>query len=179
MHITLPPSVSESVSGPVVKNALSKQANKAKILKYAYFLSVRVPCPFLVPPLFLPAGTINAILDAMLGAMRRLGMMLGVAGAVREPLMGLHLGGFSGMATGLFTGWVGLVLRPTYGALMSTSQVCETDAGREGQRKWSGVRERGRKKEREGGREGGKEGERERIVGCLFHIFLLYGESCV
>lgn len=52
------------------------------------------------------------------------GMMLGVAGAVREPLMGLNLGGFSGMATGLFTGWVGLVLRPTYGALMSTSQVC-------------------------------------------------------
>lgn len=49
--------------------------------------------------------------------------MLGVAGAVREPLMGLHLGGFSGMATGLFTGWVGLLLRPTYGALMSTSQV--------------------------------------------------------
>lgn len=49
--------------------------------------------------------------------------MLGVAGAVREPLMGLNLGGFSGMATGLFTGWVGLVLRPTYGALMSTSQV--------------------------------------------------------
>lgn len=49
--------------------------------------------------------------------------MLGVAGAVREPLMGLNLGGFSGMATGLFTGWVGLILRPTYGALMSTSQV--------------------------------------------------------
>lgn len=60
-----------------------------------------------------------------------LGMMLGVAGAVREPLMGLNLGGFSGMATGLFTGWVGLVLRPTYGALMSTSQVC---ALREGHR---------------------------------------------
>ncbi|CAN0145663.1 unnamed protein product, partial [Hapterophycus canaliculatus] len=51
----------------------------------------------------------------------RPGVMLGVACAVREPLMGLHLGGFSGMATGLFTGGVGLVLRPTYGALMSTS----------------------------------------------------------
>lgn len=49
--------------------------------------------------------------------------MLGVAGAVREPLMGLSLGGFSGMATGLFTGGVGLILRPTYGALMSTSHV--------------------------------------------------------
>lgn len=51
------------------------------------------------------------------------GLMLGVAGAVREPFFGLRLGGFAGMATGFFTGWVGLVLRPTYGALMSASQV--------------------------------------------------------
>ncbi|CAM9933519.1 unnamed protein product [Scytosiphon promiscuus] len=57
------------------------------------------------------------------------GVMLGVACAVREPLMGLHLGGFSGMATGLFTGGVGLVLRPTYGALMSTSQLCQIVSG--------------------------------------------------
>ena len=49
--------------------------------------------------------------------------MLGVAGAVREPFIGFRSGGFAGMTTGLFTGWVGLVLRPTYGTLMSTSQV--------------------------------------------------------
>ena len=51
------------------------------------------------------------------------GVMLGVAGAVREPVIGLRSGGFAGMTTGLFTGWVGLVLRPMYGTLMSTSQV--------------------------------------------------------
>lgn len=49
--------------------------------------------------------------------------MLGVAGAVGEPLVGFRSGGFNGMTRGLFTGWVGLVLRPTYGAMMSMSQV--------------------------------------------------------
>lgn len=90
-------------------------------------------------------------------------MMLGVAGAVREPLMGLNLGGFSGMATGFFTGWVGLVLRPTYGALMSTSQVC--------------VREREGGGEREKGKgSGGGERARERVSEacvCVCFFFLV------
>ncbi|CAM9404748.1 unnamed protein product, partial [Choristocarpus tenellus] len=52
------------------------------------------------------------------------GFMLGMAGAVREPLLGLHGSGLAGLARGALTGWLGLAIRPMYGALMSTSQVC-------------------------------------------------------
>ncbi|CAM9365106.1 unnamed protein product [Discosporangium mesarthrocarpum] len=52
------------------------------------------------------------------------GVMLGLAGAIREPVAGLEGAGLAGLARGAMTGWLGLGLRPMYGALMSTSQLC-------------------------------------------------------
>ncbi|CAM9268648.1 unnamed protein product, partial [Laminaria digitata] len=81
----------------------------------------------------LASGAVDVLVRGGRGVVRPYGaldgVMLGVAGAVREPFIGLRSGGFAGMTTGLFTGCVGLILRPMYGTLMSTSQLCQVISG--------------------------------------------------
>lgn len=72
-------------------------------------------------PKFSPLDAIDALPPTA-------GITYGFVGAMREPMTGFRADGFAGLTRGVFSAGVGIVSRPLYGSLVSTSQVSPSRA---------------------------------------------------